>query len=263
MIDEAHERSLNIDIIIGLLTQALPRYPRLKLIIASATISADLFIDHFRRHLPAKIQTRTLLIGDETKKPDANSPRSARDQATSTCQLFCCRMENQVAPVERTWFLKPADNCELMEFDGKSFRVDPHFHDEDALDYAHFSTQIQRTNPKAKKSKPACRNWPRQRTNRWRQKRHTSLEGNVSVPQRTRRGQGTSHDEIFLNRMDLSTKNAWWTSVNAGVISWDFSTAKFPIQSCCDAVIAEKPGNLPCELIALPLLYHTAPDETE
>ena len=47
MIDEAHERSVNIDLILGLLKQQLPRYPHLKLIIASATINSKLFLDHF------------------------------------------------------------------------------------------------------------------------------------------------------------------------------------------------------------------------
>ncbi len=47
MIDEAHERSLNIDLILGLLKKLLPRYPHLKLIIASATIKADLFKNYF------------------------------------------------------------------------------------------------------------------------------------------------------------------------------------------------------------------------
>jgi len=47
MIDEAHERSLNIDLILGLLKQQLPRFPHLKLIIASATINAALFQNFF------------------------------------------------------------------------------------------------------------------------------------------------------------------------------------------------------------------------
>src|SRR5207245_792691 len=41
MIDEAHERSLNIDLILGLLKAHLPRYPHLKLIVASATIDSE------------------------------------------------------------------------------------------------------------------------------------------------------------------------------------------------------------------------------
>lgn len=47
MIDEAHERSLNIDLILGLLKKLLPRYPRLKLIVASATIDHEKFINYF------------------------------------------------------------------------------------------------------------------------------------------------------------------------------------------------------------------------
>ena len=47
MIDEAHERSLNIDLILGMLKKLLPRYPHLKLIIASATIDSGLFLGYF------------------------------------------------------------------------------------------------------------------------------------------------------------------------------------------------------------------------
>jgi len=47
MIDEAHERSLNIDLILGLLRLQLSRYPNLKLIIASATINAGMFLEYF------------------------------------------------------------------------------------------------------------------------------------------------------------------------------------------------------------------------
>lgn len=91
MIDEAHERSLNIDIIIGMLTQLLPRYPRLRLIIASATIAADKFINHFNKYLP--------------QRKDAHG---------------------NVLP-----------NCRYMEFEGKSFKVSPHFRtaDENPLEY--------------------------------------------------------------------------------------------------------------------------------
>ena len=47
IIDEAHERSLNIDFLLGYLKQMLPRRPDLKLIITSATIDADRFARHF------------------------------------------------------------------------------------------------------------------------------------------------------------------------------------------------------------------------
>ena len=47
IIDEAHERSLNIDFLLGYLKQILPKRPDLKIIITSATIDADRFARHF------------------------------------------------------------------------------------------------------------------------------------------------------------------------------------------------------------------------
>ncbi|HJW54593.1 MAG TPA: AAA family ATPase, partial [Burkholderiaceae bacterium] len=47
IIDEAHERSLNIDFLLGYLKQLLPRRRDLKVIITSATIDADRFAKHF------------------------------------------------------------------------------------------------------------------------------------------------------------------------------------------------------------------------
>ena len=47
IIDEAHERSLNIDFLLGHLKQILPRRPDLKVIVTSATIDADRFAQHF------------------------------------------------------------------------------------------------------------------------------------------------------------------------------------------------------------------------
>ncbi|WP_406279888.1 ATP-dependent RNA helicase HrpA [Nocardia sp. NBC_00881] len=47
IIDEAHERSLNIDFLLGYLQQLLPRRPDLKVVITSATIDPELFARHF------------------------------------------------------------------------------------------------------------------------------------------------------------------------------------------------------------------------
>ena len=47
IIDEAHERSLNIDFLLGYLRQILPRRPDLKIVVTSATIDADRFAQHF------------------------------------------------------------------------------------------------------------------------------------------------------------------------------------------------------------------------
>jgi len=47
IIDEAHERSLNIDFLLGYLKQLLPKRPDLKVIVTSATIDAERFSNHF------------------------------------------------------------------------------------------------------------------------------------------------------------------------------------------------------------------------
>lgn len=47
IVDEAHERSLNIDFLLGYLARLLPRRPDLKLIITSATIDSERFAQHF------------------------------------------------------------------------------------------------------------------------------------------------------------------------------------------------------------------------
>ena len=47
IIDEAHERSLNIDFLLGFLKQLLPKRPDLKVIVTSATIDAERFSRHF------------------------------------------------------------------------------------------------------------------------------------------------------------------------------------------------------------------------
>ena len=56
IIDEAHERSLNIDFLLGYLRQILPRRPDLKIVVTSATIDADRFAKHFAsRQGPAPV----------------------------------------------------------------------------------------------------------------------------------------------------------------------------------------------------------------
>lgn len=47
IIDEAHERSLNIDFLLGYLRQILPQRPDLKIVVTSATIDAERFANHF------------------------------------------------------------------------------------------------------------------------------------------------------------------------------------------------------------------------
>ncbi|RKS87513.1 ATP-dependent helicase HrpA [Orbus hercynius] len=59
IIDEAHERSLNIDFILGYLKQLLPKRPDLKVIITSATIDVERFSRHFNQAPIVEVSGRT------------------------------------------------------------------------------------------------------------------------------------------------------------------------------------------------------------
>ncbi len=91
IIDEAHERSLNVDFLLGYLKRLLPRRPDLKLIITSATIDPERFAEHFAnsrgepapiievsgRTFPVEVRYRPLL--EESYDDDEGEP-VLRDQ---------------------------------------------------------------------------------------------------------------------------------------------------------------------------------------
>nr|WP_238786904.1 ATP-dependent RNA helicase HrpA [Ferrimonas lipolytica] len=62
IIDEAHERSLNIDFILGYLKQLLPKRPDLKVVITSATIDVDRFSAHFNEAPVIEVSGRTFPV---------------------------------------------------------------------------------------------------------------------------------------------------------------------------------------------------------
>ena len=62
IIDEAHERSLNIDFILGYLKEILPKRPDLKVIITSATIDTDRFSTHFNNAPVIEVSGRTFPV---------------------------------------------------------------------------------------------------------------------------------------------------------------------------------------------------------
>ena len=79
ILDEAHERSLNIDFLLGYLRQLLPRRPDLKVIVTSATIEPQRFADHFGgapivevsgRTYPVEIRYRPLELPPENDEED-------------------------------------------------------------------------------------------------------------------------------------------------------------------------------------------------
>src|SRR5690606_25479371 len=93
IIDEAHERSLNIDFLLGYLKQLLPRRRDLKLIITSATIDAQRFAAHFGaaddrpapiievsgRLYPVEIRYRPIKDPETEESADADRDRLTRD----------------------------------------------------------------------------------------------------------------------------------------------------------------------------------------
>ena len=109
IIDEAHERSLNIDFLLGYLRQLLPKRPDLKVIVTSATIDADRFAKHFGtagdpapvievsgRLFPVEVRYRPLL--EQGKKEAQEIPEAVvqaigelwRDGVNSAGDLFVC-----------------------------------------------------------------------------------------------------------------------------------------------------------------------------
>ena len=77
ILDEAHERSLNIDFLLGYVKQLLPRRPDLKVIITSATIDAERFSTHFDnapvievsgRLYPVEVRYRPIEAADEDER---------------------------------------------------------------------------------------------------------------------------------------------------------------------------------------------------
>ncbi|WP_377641885.1 ATP-dependent RNA helicase HrpA [Oryzobacter terrae] len=121
IIDEAHERSLNIDFILGYLKQLLPRRPDLKVIVTSATIDPARFARHFGtdergetarevpvievsgRTFPVEVRYRPLLELD----PDGRHVVAERDQVTGV-----------VEAVEELWTEAPptAEATDILVF---------------------------------------------------------------------------------------------------------------------------------------------------
>ncbi|TNC17946.1 ATP-dependent RNA helicase HrpA [Georgenia sp. 311] len=101
IVDEAHERSLNIDFILGYLARLLPQRPDLKVVITSATIDSARFAAHFGRDgedgervpapvvevsgrtYPVEVRYRPLVPDTEDDSP---APEEELDQPTAICR---------------------------------------------------------------------------------------------------------------------------------------------------------------------------------
>ncbi|MCB1909765.1 MAG: ATP-dependent RNA helicase HrpA [Rhodocyclaceae bacterium] len=93
ILDEAHERSLNIDFLLGFLGKLLPRRPDLKLIVTSATLDAERFARHFadRDGRPApilEVSGRLYPIEIRYRPPEVADREVARGQRRKSEELY-------------------------------------------------------------------------------------------------------------------------------------------------------------------------------
>ena len=88
IVDEAHERSLNIDFLLGYLAALLPRRPDLHVVITSATIDTARFSEHFGNAPVIEVSGRTYPVDIRYRAPDPGV-----DQADAICDavVSLCR----------------------------------------------------------------------------------------------------------------------------------------------------------------------------
>ncbi len=106
IIDEAHERSLNIDFLLGYLKKLLPRRPDLKLVITSATIDPERFARHFDnapiiqaegRTYPVEVRYAPPGLGqDGTQSEDASTAEGMSEAVVEACRELLSERQHDV-----------------------------------------------------------------------------------------------------------------------------------------------------------------------
>src|SRR5687768_4041215 len=104
IIDEAHERGLNIDFLLGYLKQLLPKRPELKLIITSATINPKQFSEHFGNAPIIEVSGRTYPV-EVRYRPLSSDDPEAEDLETEDAIL---------AAVDELWSNGPGDTLVFL-----------------------------------------------------------------------------------------------------------------------------------------------------
>ena len=103
IIDEAHERSLNIDFLLGYLKRLLPRRPDLKLIITSATIDPQRFSRHFGDCPILEVSGRTYPVEVRYQPPETTEDNLLMDVPTAVADA-----------VDKLWAETPGDTLVFL-----------------------------------------------------------------------------------------------------------------------------------------------------
>ena len=99
IIDEAHERSLNIDFLLGYLKRLLPKRPDLKLIVTSATIDVEKFSAHFDQAPILEVSGRTYPV-DIIYQPEREDDEDLTDQVVRALRDIRVLSKNSPLPYQ-------------------------------------------------------------------------------------------------------------------------------------------------------------------
>lgn len=117
IIDEAHERSLNIDFLLGYLKQLLPERPDLKLIITSATIDTKIFSAHFDDAPILNVEGRSYPVEIQYVEPDDKNKEEG--SYVDQCVESICKLHSTQIPEDTLVFLPTEKDirecCTLLE----------------------------------------------------------------------------------------------------------------------------------------------------
>ncbi len=117
IIDEAHERSLNIDFLLGYLKKLLPDRPDLKLIITSATIDTSIFATHFNNAPILNVKGRSYPV--EVQYMEALADETDEGSYVDQCVESICKLHHAQIPEDTLVFLPTEKDirecCGLLE----------------------------------------------------------------------------------------------------------------------------------------------------